>query len=197
MLKTEMPNYDGPSSYTVATSVLSTLPERCSMFLVYSQSLINLLDGVDSSSPQHKIVESQLTAALNQATLSILTHKIEESVEDENEAERKPTQGDKMETIVVNGKTYYSNPQAEITGDLKIVILQRGWVMIGKLERNGSECKLHNASVIRNWGTTRGLGELATEGKKKDTKLDPCGGVVEFDYLTVVATIAVDASKWN
>lgn len=106
--------------------------------------------------------------------------------------------GDKMEQITLNGKTYYSEPQAsEFVGDLKIVILQRGWVMIGNLERNGSECKLHNASVIRNWGTTKGLGELAIEGKKKDTKLDKCGGVVEFDYLTVVATIAVDESKWK
>jgi hypothetical protein len=34
------------------------------------------------------------------------------------------------------------------------------------------------------------------EGKKKDTKLDKCGGVVEFDYLTVVATIAVNEELW-
>jgi hypothetical protein len=104
-----------------------------------------------------------------------------------------------VETITVNGKTYYSQaPQAQqFVGDTKIVILQRGWVMIGKLEKNGSECKLHNASVIRNWGTTKGLGELATEGKKKDTKLDKCGGVVEFDYLTVVATIAVNEALWK
>jgi len=104
-----------------------------------------------------------------------------------------------VETITVNGKTYYSEPQSnkEFAGDIKIIILQRGWVMIGKFERNGSECKLHNASVIRNWGTTKGLGELAIEGKKKDTKLDKCGGVVEFDYLTVVATISVDETKWK
>lgn len=101
-----------------------------------------------------------------------------------------------METITVNGKTYYSEPSKQFEGDIKIVILQRGWVMIGRFERNGSDCKLHNASVIRNWGTTKGLGELAIEGKKKDTKLDKCGGLVEFDYLTVVATINVDQSLW-
>jgi hypothetical protein len=104
--------------------------------------------------------------------------------------------GENVETIVVNGKTYYSEPQS-FDGEIKIVILQRGWVMIGRLERSGSDCKLHNASVIRNWGTTKGLGELAIEGKKKDTKLDPCGGIVEFDYLTVVAAISVDQSKWQ
>lgn len=102
-----------------------------------------------------------------------------------------------METIIVNGKKYYESPHKDLDGEIKIVILQRGWVMIGRFERNGSDCKLHNASVIRNWGTTKGLGELAIEGKKKDTKLDKCGGIVEFDYLTVVATISVDQEKWQ
>jgi hypothetical protein len=102
-----------------------------------------------------------------------------------------------METIIVNGKTYYSESKKQFDGPIKIVILQRGWVMIGRFERNGSDCKLHDASVIRNWGTTKGLGELAIEGKKKDTKLDKCGGVVEFDYLTVIAAISVDESKWQ
>jgi len=102
-----------------------------------------------------------------------------------------------MQTITVNGKTYFSEQKAEFNGEYKIVILQRGWVMIGKFERNGSDCKIHNAYVIRNWGTTKGLGELAIEGKKSNTKLDKCGGVVEFDYLTVVATISVDESKWK
>lgn len=102
-----------------------------------------------------------------------------------------------IETITVNGKTYYSNQSTtEYKGDYKIVVLQRGWVMVGKLERDGSECKLHKASVVRNWGTTKGLGELALEGPKKDTKLDPCNGVVEFDYLTVVASISVNEAVW-
>lgn len=103
-----------------------------------------------------------------------------------------------METIEINGKTYYSEKptKLEFSGDYKIVILQRGWVMVGKFERSGSECKLHHAAVIRNWGTTRGLGEIAAEGPKANTKLDPCNGLVEFDYLTVVATISVNESKW-
>jgi hypothetical protein len=103
-----------------------------------------------------------------------------------------------METIVLNGKTYYSEkPGTEYSGDYKIVILQRGWVMVGKLERSGSECKLHQASVIRNWGTTKGLGEIADSGPNKATKLDPCNGVVEFDYLTVVAAISVNEAAWK
>jgi hypothetical protein len=101
--------------------------------------------------------------------------------------------------LIVNGVEYVPKSSAnyvEPNGDLKIVILQRGWVMVGRLERKDSECKLHQASVIRNWGTTKGLGEIALNGPLKDTKLDKCGGLVEFDYLTVVASISCEESKW-
>lgn len=104
-----------------------------------------------------------------------------------------------METIEVNGKTYYSEKPSniEFQGTWKIVVLQRGWIVVGKMEREGTQCKLHHASVIRNWGTKKGLGELALEGPKKDTVLDPCNGVVEFDYLTVVLTLDVNEKKWK
>lgn len=99
-----------------------------------------------------------------------------------------------MKTITVDG-VEYAPVVAE--GEKKIVILQRGWILVGKFERKGSDCKLHNASVIRNWGTTRGLGEIAENGPTDSTKLDPCYGTVEFDYLTVVALIGVNEKKWK
>ena len=109
-----------------------------------------------------------------------------------------------METAVneisINGVNYVpkgSEVKEEIKGDIKIVILQRGWIMIGKFERHGNDCKLHNASVIRQWGTTKGLGELASEGEKTNTKLDKCHGIVQFDYLTVVSTIDCEEGKWK
>ena len=102
-----------------------------------------------------------------------------------------------VETITVNGKTYYSQvPAQEITGDLKIVVLQRGWVLIGRFKQDGEKCTLSNAQVIRRWGTTKGLGELAIEGKKKDTLLDACNGVVEFNALTMVLSISAKESVW-
>lgn len=79
---------------------------------------------------------------------------------------------------------------------IKIAILQRGWVMVGRFERTGSDCTLRDASVIRVWGTTRGLGEIATDGPAKKTILDKCG-VVQFDYLTAVALIDCEESKWT
>jgi hypothetical protein len=98
-----------------------------------------------------------------------------------------------MKKVIIDDIEYSA---AETKGNVKIVILQRGWVMVGRFERVGSDCKLYNASVIRNWGTSRGLGEIAKDGPTTDTKLDPTNGLVEFDYLTVVAIIACEESKW-
>ena len=102
----------------------------------------------------------------------------------------------KTNTVIVDGVTYYSTKPKESDSPIKIVILQRGWCMVGRMERKENECKLYDASVIRIWGTTKGLGEIAKDGPTSTTKLDPCNGVVEFDYLTVVACISCDERKW-
>lgn len=97
--------------------------------------------------------------------------------------------------ITVNGVEYM--PVNEKDSSTRIVILQRGWVMVGKYSRDGDNCRLTNANVIRNWGTTKGLGELAADGPKKDTKLDPTNGLVEFHRLTEIATIVCNEAKWE
>jgi len=100
--------------------------------------------------------------------------------------------------ITVDGVDYLpASSVKQVESAIKIVILQRGWVMVGRLERKGSDCVLHNASVIRSWGTTKGLGEIAGAGPTSTTKLDKTNGVVNFDYLTVVATIDCDEEKWD
>jgi len=114
------------------------------------------------------------------------------------EYEKTSTKEEKMETITVNGKTYYSEKtNLQDPTKIKIVVLQRGWVLVGEFEKNGTDCKLHNASVIRAWGTTKGLGEIALEGPTSSTILDRCNGLVEFDILTVVLMISVNEEKWK
>jgi hypothetical protein len=103
----------------------------------------------------------------------------------------------KVKEILVDGVTYYSQKPKDLDSNTKIVILQRGWIMVGQFSRKGSDCKLTNASVIRTWGTTKGLGEIAENGPTSTTKLDKCFGVVEFDYLTVVATLSCNEKKWD
>lgn len=78
----------------------------------------------------------------------------------------------------------------------KIVILQRGWVMVGNFSQEGPNCKLENAAVIRRWGTTRGIGEIAENGPTKDTILDPVP-TVHFHELTVVAIIDCNKANWE
>ena len=69
-----------------------------------------------------------------------------------------------------------------------IVILQRGWVVVGDFEQDGTQCVVRNGAFVRRWGTTRGLGELAERGPLPDTKLDPVA-VLRFHELTAVARI--------
>lgn len=102
-------------------------------------------------------------------------------------------------TLTIDGVDYVRADQVKgepTSSDIKIVILQRGWVMIGRFGKDSEKCWLDNAYVIRSWGTTKGLGELALEGKQSSTKLDKAGRV-EFNELTVVATINADPELWN
>lgn len=79
--------------------------------------------------------------------------------------------------------------------DKKIVVLHRGWVVIGKYAVEGEEIVVTDASVVRKWGTTKGLGELALNGKLEDTVLDPCG-TVRANKLAVVMTLDCNPEKW-
>ena len=104
----------------------------------------------------------------------------------------------KIQEPTIEGVIYVpkNSIKQEYTGDIKIVVLQRGWVYIGVFERYGNLCKLHKAKNIRTWGTTKGLPELV-HGPTSSTILDPCEGVVEFDWLTVIHTITVNEEKWK
>ena len=102
------------------------------------------------------------------------------------------------ETIKIDSVEYVRKDSlSEIpSGPIKIVILQRGWVMVGKFSQVNSQCRLDNAAVIRKWGTTNGLGEIADGGPTKHTVLDKTPPV-EFHEMTVIATIQCRAEKWN
>lgn len=79
----------------------------------------------------------------------------------------------------------------------RIVVLQRGWVAVGNLDRSKApQLVLENASIVRRWGTSKGLGELAAQGPLEDTILDP-SGTLEFHELAVVTTFVTEPSKWT
>lgn len=80
-------------------------------------------------------------------------------------------------------------------GQIRIVVLQRGWVVIGKVYKQDNELRIENCSVIRVWGTTKGLGELAT-GPTSNTVLDHAG-TVRVHCLNVVLEIECNQSDWK
>lgn len=79
---------------------------------------------------------------------------------------------------------------------MKICILERGWVLVGSLEKDGDEYLLLNGFVIRRWGTTEGLGELAIKGPLNETKLEKIP-LVKFNKQQLIFTINCDESKWK
>ena len=95
-----------------------------------------------------------------------------------------------LETITINGETY-SKTSAVTPTQNRIVIAQRGWVFVGGYTEDGDEVALTNAKVIRQWGTTKGLGELALNGPTSKTVLDDAG-VVRMHRLAIVATLDTD-----
>lgn len=99
--------------------------------------------------------------------------------------------------LVVDGIEYVKAGSEEPkNSNIKIVILQRGWIVIGRYAGSNDMCSLENAYVIRSWGTSKGLGQLALEGKQSRTELDKAGHM-EFHKLTVVATIDCKEDLWN
>jgi len=59
----------------------------------------------------------------------------------------------------------------------RIVVLDRGFVYVGNPHEKGDNLVIENARNIRQWGTTKGLGELR-DGPTAATKLDEVGTVI-------------------
>jgi hypothetical protein len=81
---------------------------------------------------------------------------------------------------------------------IRIIILQRGWNLIGRFseDEKGNFIIEEPCYVIRRWGTTGGLGQLAIEGPQGETKLDKtptCRG----HESALIYTIDVDEAKWK
>ncbi len=105
----------------------------------------------------------------------------------------------KVETISINGTEYVpknSVKDQNLSSDVRIVVLQRGWVYVGRFKKiDESEQILENAHCIRIWGTTKGLGELIS-GPTSSTKMDK-SGTVRFHPLTVVSTLDCESGAWS
>jgi hypothetical protein len=80
-------------------------------------------------------------------------------------------------------------------GEICIVVLQRGHVAVGVYGQIGNIGKLSNAAIIRRWGTTEGLGELAMKGPLEKTILDKCPDI-SFHIREAVFAMEVNPNAW-
>lgn len=106
------------------------------------------------------------------------------------------TVGEFLELSKLFTRVTESPASDEIDCGIRIAILQRGWVCVGRYFKCGNEVALKNASVVRAWGTTKGIGEIAIAGPMAGTRLDPAG-TVRFNALAEVASVQCDESKWK
>ncbi len=80
----------------------------------------------------------------------------------------------------------------------KIFVVKLGWVLVGvegDRRPNGTIC-IDDAHVVRKWGTTKGLGELALKGPRPETVLDACGSV-EIQEGALLMRIKCSEENWK
>ncbi len=102
--------------------------------------------------------------------------------------------------IELNGEVYIKESEIKKLekyepSPVQIVVLNRGWIVVGNVQEEASKTIIQNASVIRNWGTENGLGELAMNGKFPETKLDKCPDIT-VETCNVVLVMNCEQSKW-
>lgn len=94
-------------------------------------------------------------------------------------------------TITIDDVAYVRADSVDVKPTVKqIVVLQRGWVVVGDTFVDGDQIIVTDAKVIRIWGTTSGLGQLALTGPTSKTVLDQAG-TVRAHVMSVVLTLDV------
>lgn len=82
-------------------------------------------------------------------------------------------------------------------GPVRIFVMDRAWVLVGRVAaENEKSFVLEDANVVRYWGTTKGLGEIAECGPTPKTKLDR-EGAVSLNKDFVLKSIQCVSSAWE
>lgn len=98
-------------------------------------------------------------------------------------------------TIKIDNVEYIRADSVKSDSPVQIVVLDRGFVYVGRPERDGEMLVIRNAKNIRIWGTTKGLGELVN-GPTSKTQLDPAG-TVRAPMRAVITLIDASEFKWT
>lgn len=82
----------------------------------------------------------------------------------------------------------------------RIIVCDRGFVLIGRVEQDPDEylfLRLTDCGVIRQWGTTKGLGQLAIEGLQTGTVIDREPDGTRQAKTSILRDIPCVAEKWD
>ena len=77
----------------------------------------------------------------------------------------------------------------------QIVVVDNGFVFCGECLFDDETLVINKVKQLRQWGTTKGLGELVN-GPTSKTVIDPIPSIA-VPRARIVFTIPVNASKWD
>jgi hypothetical protein len=84
---------------------------------------------------------------------------------------------------------------------IRIVRLGRGHVRVARCSREGEYLVMQGGAIVRKWGTTEGLGELAEHGPRdaggRKTILDRYHRASRVHVLAVVEEIECNEDAWR
>lgn len=78
---------------------------------------------------------------------------------------------------------------------LALVVADRGFVWVGKARTTADWVEIEGARVVRRWGTSEGLNELAAKGPLTNTKLDAPADL-KVSRKALIAVIPCEVDKW-
>jgi len=81
-------------------------------------------------------------------------------------------------------------------GRVAIVVCDRGFVLVGRISVKDSYVTITSCKNVRRWGTTKGLGQIASDGPTDKTSLDP-QPTTRVHELRIIQIIDCEESKWN
>ena len=97
--------------------------------------------------------------------------------------------------MIIDGVEYV--PKDEKNSPVKIVVCDRGFVLVGRVEIKDHYVTITDCSCVRDWGTTKGLGEIAINGPTSKTKLDPQPTTRVHELQVVQLIDCEEESKWK
>lgn len=106
-----------------------------------------------------------------------------------------------LNSITVNGTEYVRADQVPTVAGpptpVQVVVIEGRWNIVGNVEHHDDGAlTITNASVIRYWGTTKGLGQLAQSGPTSKTILDKVG-VMRVPAHAVLLCMDSKADLWS